>query len=309
MIGVLVQGRSAAEAVAQIEQVERAGVPAAWATMGGAGGADMLATFAAAAARTSRIMLGTAIVHTWPRHPVVFAQEALAIDQLAPGRLRLGLGPGGPPAVERSYGIAFATPLTNVREYVSTVRALLRDGEATLAGTHVRVQHRMTQTTTGVAVMIGALRERAYELAGEVADGAVSWLGPRGYLVRYALPALRAGAERAGRAAPPLVAHVPVAVTADREAARGLAREQFSFFMRPPAYREMFALAGFPPDDGFTDALLGELLVCGTRDEVATGLRGWLDAGMGEVIAHPLIDARDREGSIARAFEAVAAAR
>ncbi|MSQ35939.1 MAG: LLM class flavin-dependent oxidoreductase [Dehalococcoidia bacterium] len=307
MIGVLIQGRTATEAVAQVEQAEEAGVPAAWATMGGAGGADMLATFAAAATKTSRILLGTAILHTWPRHPVVFAQEALAIDQLAPGRLRLGLGPGGAPAVERSYGIEFRAPLTNVREYVTTLRALLHDGEATFAGTHVRVQHRLGQTAA-VPVMAAALRERAFALAGEVADGAISWLGPRGYLVRHALPALRAGAERAGRATPPLVAHVPVAVTADREAARALAREQFAFFLRPPAYREMFAQAGFPPDDGFSDALLDELVVSGTRDEVAAGLRGWLDAGMGEVIAHPLIDAADREGSIARAFEAAAAA-
>jgi F420-dependent oxidoreductase-like protein len=308
MIGVLIQGRTAAEAVAQVRHAEQAGIPAAWGTMGGAGGADMLATLAAAAATTSRIKLGTAIVHTWPRHPVVFAQEALAIEQLGPGRLRLGLGVGGGPAIERSYGMSFRTPLTNVREYVTALRALLHEGEARFEGTHVRVQHRMPAAAPGVAVMAAALRERAFALCGEVADGAISWLGPRGYLVRHALPALRAGAERAGRATPPLVAHVPVAVTADRAAARALAREQFAFFLRAPAYLEMFAQAGFPAQDGFSDALLDEIVVSGTEAEVAAGLRSWLDAGMGEVFAQPLIEAGDREGSIARAFAAVVAA-
>ena len=50
---------------------------------------DVLTTFAVAAAKTSTINLGTSIVPTYPRHPLVVAQQALAIHDLAPGRLRL----------------------------------------------------------------------------------------------------------------------------------------------------------------------------------------------------------------------------
>jgi alkanesulfonate monooxygenase SsuD/methylene tetrahydromethanopterin reductase-like flavin-dependent oxidoreductase (luciferase family) len=53
---------------------------------------DTLTLFAAAAARTSSVRLGTAIVPTYPRHPLALAQQALALDDLAPGRLRLGIG-------------------------------------------------------------------------------------------------------------------------------------------------------------------------------------------------------------------------
>ena len=53
--------------------------------------------------------------------------------------------------------------------------------------------------------------------------------------------------------------------------------------------------------------MLDDLVVSGSEDEVAAGLRRWTEAGMGEVLAHPLLS-QDREGSIAAAFAAVAAA-
>ena len=54
---------------------------------------DILTRFAATAIKTSTVRLGTAIVLTYPRHPLLLAQQALAIYDIAPGRLRLGIGP------------------------------------------------------------------------------------------------------------------------------------------------------------------------------------------------------------------------
>ena len=70
----------------------------------------------------------------------------------------------------------------------------------------------------------------------------------------------------------------------------------------------MFSAAGHDTSNGFTDALLNDLVVSGSPGEVADGLQAWLGAGVGEVIAHPLLDPGDRDGSIARVFEAVGAA-
>ena len=65
-VGVVVQAPDAATAVGLIVQAEEAGIPAVWMTTGGVQ-ADALTTFAAAAARTSKILLGSAIIPTWPR--------------------------------------------------------------------------------------------------------------------------------------------------------------------------------------------------------------------------------------------------
>jgi len=96
-------------------------------------------------------------------------------------------------------------------------------------------------------------------------------------------------------------------VTTDREAARQMAREQLSMYARVPNYQGMFAAAGYEVTDSYTDPLLDDLVVSGTEDEVVAGLQRWTEAGMGEVIAHPLVGP-DREGSIAAAIAAVAKA-
>ena len=55
-----------------------------------------------------------------------------------------------------------------------------------------------------------------------------------------------AGAERAARPVPPLVAHLPVCVHDDAKEAREAVRQQFAGFARSPFYQNMFIAAGFP---------------------------------------------------------------
>ena len=70
---------------------------------------------AAAAIKTSIVRLGTAIIPTYPRHPIVLAQEVLALHDIAPGRLRLGIGPSHRAIVEDIYGLPQTTPLVHLR--------------------------------------------------------------------------------------------------------------------------------------------------------------------------------------------------
>jgi F420-dependent oxidoreductase-like protein len=306
MYGVAIEAASGPDCVAQIQQAEAAGVPAAWTTMGAAGVCDMMPVLAAAAAQTERILLGNSIVHTWSRQPATFVEEALAIDEFGPGRFRLGIGPTTEFLVERMYGQPYRKPLTNLREYLHTIRTLLSDGKVTFEGEHVSLRWRIG-TKSSLPVMASALRPKSYELCGELADGAISWMCPLKYLTGTALPALQRGADGAGRAAPPLVAHVPIAVTTDREAARAMAREQVGYYAQVPNYQGMFAAAGYDVTDGYSDELLDDLVVSGTEEEVAAGLRRWAAAGIGEILAQPL-HGPDREASRAAAFAAVARA-
>lgn len=309
--GVSIQAFTAEEFVQQVRQAEDLGIGTAWTTIGGAGGADPLTVAAAAFERTSRIRVGTAIVPTWPRHPLALASQALALQQLAPGRLRLGIGPSHEPAMIANYGVRWRTPLTHLREYLTTLGALFHDGAVDIDASHVTAHARWREPAR-VELLASALRPRSFTLCGELADGAISWMCPLQYLVEEALPALAGGASTAGRETPPLIAHVPIAVNSDRAFVRDLAREQLGRYASVPFYRAMFEHAGFPmgdpnAPDAYPDALLDDLVVSGTPDEVAAGLRRYLDAGCAEVLAAPLLERDDREGSIARAFEAVAA--
>ncbi|MDA1003262.1 MAG: LLM class flavin-dependent oxidoreductase [Chloroflexi bacterium] len=307
-VGVSIQALSATDLVTQVQQAEAAGISSAWSTIGGAGGADPLVAFAAALTATRSITLGTAIIPTWPRHPIALAQQALALEQLAPGRFRLGIGPSHEIAMAPGYGVRWEAPLQNLREYLIVLRALLYEGQVDFDGRHV-VAHTRLREPAPLPLMASALRPKSYETCGELADGAISWMTPRPYLLNEALPAIRRGAERAGRPAPPLIAHVPVAVNTDREAVHALAQRQLGNYARVPFYVQMFEAAGFASvADGYPPALLDSLVVHGDEDEVAERLAGFLRDGVGEVLAAPIIDPDDREASIARAFRAIARA-
>ncbi len=307
-VGVAIQAFNAHEFVTQIRQAEMTGIPVAWTTIGGAGGADPLTAFAAALTATDQIRLGTAIVPTWPRHPVIIAQQALALEQISSGRLRLGIGPSHEPGMTRNFGVQWAAPLTQLREYLTVIRALATTGSVDFVGRHVTARATL-RSPQPLELLASALRPRSFELCGELADGAISWMCPASYLVREALPAIRRGAERAGRPAPPLIAHVPMMVSEDREAVRALARRQLGNYASVPFYLAMFHQAGFPEaGDGYSDAMLDDLVVSGTEEEVVERFADMVKSGCGEILAHPLIDPDDRAGSIERAFHAVAVA-
>ena len=75
---------------------------------------DTLTTLAAAATKTSTIRLGTSIVPTYPRHPLVMAQQALSLYDIAPGRLRLGIGPSHRAIIEDIYGLTQPSQLAHL---------------------------------------------------------------------------------------------------------------------------------------------------------------------------------------------------
>ena len=91
---------------------------------------DVLMIFAAAATRTSTVRLGTSITLTYPRHPLVLAQQALALHDLAPGRLRLGIGPSHHFIIEDIYGLQYRTPLDHLCEYLEVLCSALLQGRS-----------------------------------------------------------------------------------------------------------------------------------------------------------------------------------
>ena len=215
-IGVHSSARTAQDTVNAIVAAEKAGIECSWLTVGGVA-PDPFAVFGAAAQHTSKILFGTSIVPTFPRHPLAMAQGALAVDSLAPGRLRLGIGPSHKPAIEGTWGIPFERPLEHLREYVTILRSVLETGAVNFEGKRLTARGQ-SGGPTKVTLMASALRTNGFRLCGELADGAISWNCPLSYLRDVAVPALKEGAAKAGRPVPPLVAHVPVVVSEDKKA-------------------------------------------------------------------------------------------
>ncbi len=270
-----------------IRRAEELDIPAIWTTQAGIA-PDPVTLFAAAAVETTRIGLATGIVPTYPRHPAALASQALVLGALAPDRFRLGIGPSHPFIIEKMLGIPFERPLEHLREYLTILRALLWEGAVDFQGSQYRVKARLAggAEPPRIPVPIAALRPPAFRLAGELADGAVSWLCPVPYLVETALPALRAGAEGAGRPAPPLIAHVLVAMSEDPAAVRAATRRQMGGYARAAFYARMFADAGYPigADHEMTDGLIDAIVVSGDGAAVTRRLQAIRAEGIAEVM-------------------------
>ena len=287
-IGLSIIATDAADAVNRIVEAERAGLRQIWLAQGGSGGTDTLTIAAMAAARTTQIRLGTAIVPTYPRHPLVMAQQALAIHDIAPGRLRLGIGPSHRPTIEGSYGLPQTSPLAHLREYVTVLRSILGEGKIDYHGTFFNVT--ATSRTAPIPLLVSALGPKAFLLAGEISDGALSWVCPVPYLLKSALPALRAGAESKPRPAPPLVAHVVVALSTDEAAIQAQARQFLLRYSKLPFYAHMFEEAGLPvaADGSGLDALAKALVISGDEGTLRKRLTELLANGLDELMVHPL---------------------
>lgn len=305
-VGVALHEIGAPAQVAAIELADQVGVSTAWLTTGGVG-PDAMCIFAAAAVKTARIGLGTAIVPSYPRHPLVTAQQAITIASLAPGRFRLGVGPSHRPAIEDTFGIPYERPLAHLREYVEVLRGALQRGRFDFQGVHYQVKGEVPNPPN-VPVMISALRPASFRLAGEVSNGALAWICPLPYLRDVAMSALEEGAKKAGRPRPPLVSHCFVAVHDDREAVREAARGRLSMYARAVNYQEMFAAAGLPEarQGSFSDAMIDSVVIGGDEATVARGLSAHFDAGMDEVIASVLVVGDDRRSSMERTTRLVA---
>ncbi|ETW94355.1 MAG: hypothetical protein ETSY1_35280 [Candidatus Entotheonella factor] len=145
-----------------------------------------------AAEHTERVRFGPMVTNPITRHPAVTASAIATLAELAPGRVVLGIGTGDSAVHNLGLGPA---KLAGLREYVTTIRQLLRQGEAEYQGAPVRI----TWKPPYVPIYIAATGPRTMELAGEIADGIIILNGLLSENIEAALTHIGAGAARAGR--------------------------------------------------------------------------------------------------------------
>jgi alkanesulfonate monooxygenase SsuD/methylene tetrahydromethanopterin reductase-like flavin-dependent oxidoreductase (luciferase family) len=313
-VGVWVDAHNARDIVTRTRAAEEAGVQQIWSQ--NAGFADIITAFAAAATQTEHVRLGSAIVPSYPQHPLKLAQQALALHDLAPGRLRLGVGTGNPILIQELYGIPQPSPLAHLKEYVEVTRDFLWKNATDYQGKFFQLRSdnvvapiiAQTLRTAQIPLLISAVGPKAFQLAGEVSDGAISYVSPIPYLLNQALPALRAGAATARRPAPPLIAHITVALSTDEQAVLAARREGIQRALAIAPYARMFALAGFAEalngDEQVQDALAQALIISGDEDTLRGKIKELLDSGLDELMLQ-LLPIADEESERQRLFQLV----
>jgi alkanesulfonate monooxygenase SsuD/methylene tetrahydromethanopterin reductase-like flavin-dependent oxidoreductase (luciferase family) len=169
------------------------------------------------------------------------------------------------------------------------LRPLLQQGEVHHHG-HFFTADISLPTSTQIPIFIAALGPVAFRVAGEIADGVLPFLCPIPYVLDTALPALREGAAAARRPRPPIIAHVPVALTEDRATALQVGRQAFTAHTTYPFYRKMFVAAGFSIQeiDIVSDTFVESLLVFGSVSQIKDRLLELLGRGVDELTIGPV---------------------
>jgi F420-dependent oxidoreductase-like protein len=270
-----------AEAVDAMEAVAVAGLDTVWVPQNY--GIESLTLIAAAAPQVLGVELGTAIVPTYSRHPLTMASQALTAQAACGGRLTLGIGPSHQLATVGMMNIPYHRPARHTREYISVLRSLFETGGAQFSGELLFANtllgpHPMADAAP-IPILVAALAPVMVELAGELADGTVTWLTTAGVLGDRIVPAITAAASGAGRAAPRVVAGLPVCITADPAGARERAIEAFGIYGTLPAYRRVLDEAGVKgPED---------VVLIGDEDEIAGHVAELAAAGVTDLLAAP----------------------
>ena len=186
-------------------------------------GRDVFLTLALAAERTSHISLYPATTNPVTRHPMVLASLAHSLEEIAPERVRLTVGPGY--LAVGNIGRRRAT-VDAMRQAILTIRGLLRGERLRFNGVESRLRNVSDRPTP---VFMTAAGPRMVELAGEVADGAMLLVGLHPKAVEAARRRLEIGAARSGRSLDGFqtIFITPTTVSDDGPAARRFPQQWF----------------------------------------------------------------------------------
>lgn len=264
--------------IAQAKRAEADGFATGW--FANIFGMDAIMAAALCARETTRIELGTAVVPTYPRHPVAMAQQALSAQAAAGGRFALGIGLSHQVVIEMMFGMSFAKPYSHMKEYLAVLAPLIRSGSVGHQGTEYRVSASVNVPgATPCPILIAALAPKMLALTGAEADGTITWMtGPK-TVREHTVPRIREAAAAAGRPTPRVVVGLPVAVTKETAAARQAAASQFEIYGSLPSYRAMLDREGA---SGPADVAL-----VGDESAVGEALQRLAESGATDFLAAP----------------------
>ena len=297
-IGILTGGRGAVvdlhSLIQEAVQAEEDGFDSFWLPQVSAGpGFDALTVLSLAGAQTCRIVLGTGVVPIFPIHPMTLAKQALTANLASNNRLTLGLGLSHRPSVEDVFGLSYDAPASHMSEYLSVIRPLINESSVEFAGKFYNVKGQFQVAgATSVPVLIAALAPRMLRIAGEQADGTITWMTGVKTIASHVVPRINAAAQAINTSAPRVCVGMPIAVTNDPQAARDQAAKLYQRYGQLTSYRRMLDLEGVEGPS--------EVAVIGSEAEVEQQLRGYADAGATEFLASIFPVGDDEVGSISR---------
>lgn len=266
-----------------------------------------IATATAVAERTDRIRIGLGVLSPLPRHPALTAMEVATVDEIARGRLIVGVG-NGVPAWMRQMRLMPRSPLSAMREGVQLCRRLLAGETVTYEGTCFSLDHvklGFTPFRSRIPIYLGVEGPKGMELSGNVADGTVvSILAGPNYL-RWAREHIAVGVDRGNpkNGRHELVVYVVISIDDDSTKARQAVRRTLAEYVGVGGPNHLTRQAGIAeerlaemnriyrggrlPVELVDDDMVERLAVAGTPAECEVGIRKLIEAGADQIVFFP----------------------
>lgn len=277
-----------AEHRAWLEELVDLGYTDAWSAE--ADGSDAFTPLALAAAWTSTLRLGTAIVPAFTRGPALMAQSCAALAEAAPGRVAIGVGTSSDVIVERWNGIPFEEPYKRTRDMVRFLRRALTGEKIDEEFDTFKVKGFKLGRPPAVIppILVAALRPGMLHLAGREADGAViNWLGADD--VPKVVAEVGPGKE--------IVARIFVCPSEDATTVRAIGRRLVAAYLNVPVYAAFHEWLGRGPLlegmwkawkagdrklalDEIPDEVVDALIIHGSPAEVRATVKRYMDNGV-----------------------------
>jgi probable F420-dependent oxidoreductase len=190
-----------------------------------------------ASARSSTLILGTAILLANLHHPLTLAKRVATLDQLSGGRVRLGVGLGWNAQEYASVGVPFNERGARLEEHIDALRTIWRDEQPEYHGRFVDFEpmYSSPKPANGrVPILIGGDSVAAARRAGRIGDGYFPF-GRDAMRTIELIAVMREAAAEAGR--DPKLIEVSTIGTLRRENAEALAEAGISrlvYFLPAP---------------------------------------------------------------------------
>jgi 1,4-dihydroxy-2-naphthoate polyprenyltransferase len=284
---------------------------------------DAITYGTAIALSVPQIHIGLAAISTLTRHPALIAMTISALDEIAPGRIMLGLGTTIPLRLAQ-MGIPY-TPeggVESIDRGIDIIRSMSAGQRVPSAVPNLPPILPMFPPVHRVPIYIAAYRTAFLQLTGRKADGYIARPAESIPNLKRLLAKLRASAQEAGRdeKAVDVTGYVLTHVDKSRhEALNRAKREPFVIYMMSilsnfslekagfePALRDRIAAAWRAEDyhkaaELIPDEMLDAFALCGTPEEVAQGLARYNKAGMTMPVIQPILQ---EDGQIRDALRA-----
>jgi alkanesulfonate monooxygenase SsuD/methylene tetrahydromethanopterin reductase-like flavin-dependent oxidoreductase (luciferase family) len=242
---------------------------------------------------TERIPFGTAIANLYMRHVSDYAQSAAMIHELSGGRFRFGIGVSHGPTNRRA-GVQTGKPLSDVRDFVTQLRAVPRTGELP-------------------PIVIASLRKKMVALGAELGEGIIFANASRSHMAE----SLSALPEAQRSDASFFIGNmIPTCISDDLDAAAAVNRRTLTMYLHLPNYRNYWKEAGYREEmeavetaleagegerlpELMTDEWLSDCTLYGPPGRVREGLEAWAETGL----RTPILVPSSAAGNQMKAFE------